>query len=148
MGVGCMFRMLWLISILFIATGCSTMSTDAPVSARMSINETATYGGKTIGSNLTRAIENIFHRMPAEASRKHVETVYFVINNLPDGQVMQWQDHNSTSSGSVTVLMTQSYGGSYCRLVNSQIYKGSKSRNISEYACTTDNGRRWSWRPA
>ena len=86
--------------------------------------------------------------MPAQASRKHVETVYFVINNLHDGEVMRWQDLNSTASGSVKVLMTQSYGGSYCRLVNSQIYYENKSRNISEYACTTNNGKHWTWREA
>ena len=141
-----MFRTLWLISALILTTGCSTMSTNAPVSASMSINENATYGSRTVGSNLTRAIENVFYRMPKEASRKHIETVYFVINNLHDGEVMRWQDINSTSSGSVKVLMTQSYGGSYCRLVNSQLFYGTKSRNISEYACTRNNGKDWTWR--
>lgn len=144
-----MFRTLWLISILSLTAGCSSnMINDAPVSARMAINENATYGSKTVGANLTRAIENIFYRMPPDAGRKHIETVHFVINNLNDGEVMRWQDLGSTASGSVKVLMTQSYGGSYCRLVNSHIVYGTKSRNISEYACTTDNGKRWTWRQA
>ena len=85
--------------------------------------------------------------MPPEAASKHTQTVYFAINNLDDGSVMRWQDTKSNTSGSVQIVMTNSYGGSYCRLLNTQVWYETKTRNLSEYACSTNNGRNWTFRP-
>jgi len=78
---------------------------------------------------------------------KHTETVYFVANNLPDGSNMRWHDNPTHSYGMVRVVMTENYGGSYCRLLDSTIRKRDKQWSIQEYACTNDNGNTWEFHP-
>jgi surface antigen len=146
MGVGHMFRMLLLSSVLLLGA-CSTVSTNSPVSSNMTVNSNYNHVGNSAGSNLYRIIENTVWRMPKEAASKHTQTVYFAINNLYDGERMTWQDAKSNTSGSVKIVMTETYGGSYCRLLNSQVWYETKTRNLSEYACSTDSGNSWTFRP-
>lgn len=141
-----MFRMLLLSSVLLLGA-CSTHLRDGPVSSNMSVHSNASNGTKSIGVNVAKIIENTYYRLPTEAAHKHTETVYFVINNLHDGELMRWYDKPSGTSGSVKVLMTNTYGGSYCRLVNSQVIYSDKTRNLNEYACSNDSGESWTFRP-
>ena len=85
--------------------------------------------------------------VPNNANHKHTQTVHFVINNLDDGEVMTWNDNPTNTSGSVMVMMTQAYGGKFCRLVNSQVTTAHRTKNFSEYACSNDNGRTWQFYP-
>ena len=85
--------------------------------------------------------------MPPEAARKHTQSIYFAINNMTDGESINWQDAKSNTSGSVKIVMTNTYGGSYCRLLNSQVWYETKTRNLSEYACSTNMGKSWTFRP-
>ena len=142
-----MFRML-LLSSVFLLGACSTVTSyNSPVSSNMSVNSNYNHNGNSISTSITRIIENTVWRMPPEAASKHTQTVYFAINNLDDGSVMRWQDTKSNTSGSVQIVMTNSYGGSYCRLLNTQVWYETKTRNLSEYACSTNNGRNWTFRP-
>lgn len=141
-----MFRMLLLSSILLLGA-CSSISPHSPVSSNMTINSSYNHTGNNIGSNVARIIENTVWRLPPAAASKHTQTVYFSINNLHDGEIMQWHDEKSKTSGSVQIVMTNSYGGSYCRLINSQVWYETKTRNLSEYACSRNNGESWTFRP-
>jgi len=141
-----MFRMLWLSSIILLLGACSNYK-YGPVSSNMSVHDSATRGTTSIGVGVARAIENTYWRLPPRAATKHTQTVYFVLNNLYDGEVMKWYDDESGTSGSVKILMTNTYGGSYCRLLNSQVIYTSKTRNLSEFACSTDSGATWNFRP-
>ena len=142
-----MFRMLLLSSVLLLGACSTVTSYNSPVSSNMSVNSQYNHNGNNISTSITRIIENTVWRMPPEAASKHTQTVYFAINNLDDGSVMKWQDTKSNTSGSVQIVMTNSYGGSYCRLVNTQVWYEHKTRNLSEYACSTNNGRDWTFRP-
>ena len=148
MGVGHMFRMLLLSSIVLLLGACSTHTYNSPVSSNMSVNSNYNHIGNSTGSSIKRIIENTVWRMPPEAASKHTQTIYFAINNLTDGDTMSWQDEKSNTVGSVKIVMTNTYGGSYCRLVNSQVWYETKTRNLSEYACSTNGGESWSFRPA
>jgi len=142
-----MFRMLLLGSILLLGACSSVSNYNSPVSSNMSVNSSSNFNGNTAGSSILRIIENTVWRMPPEAASKHTQTVYFAINNLYDGETMTWQDEKSNTSGSVKIVMTNSYGGSYCRLVNSQVWYETKTRNLSEFACSIDSGKSWTFRP-
>lgn len=76
-------------------------------------------------------------------SHTHTQTVYFAINNLDDGEVMNWHDNPSSTHGSVKILVTQNFGGKTCRVVNSNIRGSYRNRNFTQYACTLDQGRTW-----
>jgi len=140
-----MFRIISLISVVLLLGACS--STGGVPSSNMSVNHNAKHGVTTIGHGVQRIIENTYWKLPKNARTKHTETVYFVINNLEDGKVMQWHDTDSSTMGSVKVLMTESYGGSYCRLLDSKVDYGSKTRSLQEYACSRNWGRTWTFRP-
>lgn len=86
-------------------------------------------------------------QVPNNANHKHTQTLYFVINNLDDGEVMTWNDNPTNTHGSITVMMTQAYGGKFCRLVNSQVTTSHRTKNFSEYACSKDQGRTWQFHP-
>ena len=139
-----MFRIILLSSVLLLGA-CSTY--HGPTSSNMSVNSNATYKPNSLGNSSTRIIENTYWRLPPGAANKHTQTVYFTINNLQDGELMTWQDSASSTSGSIKILMTNSYGGTYCRLLNSQVFYKHKTRNLSEYACSIDKGRTWTFRP-
>ena len=142
-----MYRMLLLSSILLLGACSSASKYNSPVSSNMSVNSSHNYTGNSAGSSLARIIENTVWRMPADAANKHTQTVYFAINNLKDGDTMNWQDEKSNTAGSVNIVMTNAYGGSFCRLVNSQVWYETKTRNLNEFACSTDGGNSWSFRP-
>ena len=142
-----MYRMLLLSSILLLGACSSVSNYNSPVSSNMSVNSSYNYTGNTAGPSIARIIENTVWRMPARAADKHTQTVFFAINNLYDGETMTWQDANSNTSGSVHIVMTNTYGGSYCRLVDSQVWYETKTRNLSEFACSSDNGETWTFRP-
>ena len=76
-------------------------------------------------------------------NHKHIQTVYFAINNLEDGGVITWSDNPTNTHGSVKILATQSYGGKTCRMVNSDIRHPYRIRNYTQCACTLDQGRTW-----
>jgi len=142
-----MFRMLLLSSVLLLGACSTVTSYNSPVSSNMTVNSNYNHTGNSAGSSIYRIIENTVWRMPPEAASKHTQTVFFAINNLYDGEVMRWQDAKSNTSGSVKIVMTETYGGSYCRLLNSQVWYETKTRNLSEYACSTNNGQSWTFRP-
>lgn len=139
-----MFRIILLSSIILLSA-CSTR--QGVVSSNMSVNTNAGYTSRTPGESLTKAIESIVWRMPVAASEKHTRSVYFAINNLPDGEIITWVDEPSASSGSIKIMMTTNISGGYCRLINSHVIYKDKTRNLSEYACSTTGGERWYFRP-
>ena len=142
-----MFRIILLGSVLLLGACSSLKPTHTPVSSNMTVNDSYNYAGNSVGSSVYKIIENTVWRMPEEAASKHTQTVYFAINNLHDGERMQWLDTKSNMSGSVKIVMTETYGGSYCRLINSQVWYQTKTRNLSEYACSTNGGNTWTFRP-
>lgn len=147
MGVGLMYRTLLLSSILLILGACSSHNYNSPVSSNMSVNSKYNHTGNSVSTSVTRIIENTVWRMPPEAASKHTQSIYFAINNMTDGESINWQDAKSNTSGSVKIVMTNTYGGSYCRLLNSQVWYKTKTRNLSEYACSTNMGKSWTFRP-
>jgi len=140
-----MFRII-LVSSMLVLGACASHYGE-PISANMSVNQKATWGSKTVSGNLAKAIENTYWRLPHKAASKHSQSVYFAINNLADGEKMQWVDNESGTDGSIVILMTNQYGGSYCRLVNSYVNYGHKTRSLNEFACTNNGGTDWTFRP-
>jgi len=139
-----MFRIILLSSVILLSA-CG--SRHGVISSNMSVNTDSTYTSNRPGTAFVKLIEAIVWRMPERASEKHTKSVYFAINNLKDGEKITWIDEPSATSGSIKILMTTNISGGYCRLINSHVNYEDKSRNLSEYACSTTGGERWYFRP-
>ena len=130
---------------LLVLGGCTSIGSTVPASSNMSVTN---HVGQpySMSHGVARIIENTYWRMPEKAAHKHYNTIQFLINNQPTGSVAEWWHEEDNMHGRVKLLV-DSTGNQTCRLYSSTVYWVHKTRTLTEWACTNNQGKTWKFYP-
>ena len=119
-----------LLSLVAFAGNVQARNIDVPLSAR---------GGE--------GMFNVFAGLYGDDYRTHVRTVVMAASSLDTGTAAEWVNESSGNAGKVRVVRTMPVQGGFCRLLFTQVEKGSKIYEYSEYACKTMDSQTWTFYP-
>jgi surface antigen len=77
-----------------------------------------------------------------EEKNLYFRSIYFALNNSEQGEFISWQSPNRQVFGKVRIVQTIHKKNKYCRVYQSIITVNSKSREVSNHACMSEN-KQW-----
>jgi surface antigen len=119
-----------LLTLAVFAGNAHARSVEVPISAR---------GGE--------GMFNVFAGLFGDDYRTHVRTVVMAASSLDTGGVAEWLNEDSGNAGKVRIVRTHPVQGGFCRLLFTQVEKGSRIYEYSEYACKTMDSQTWTFYP-
>jgi surface antigen len=96
----------------------------------------------SMGVNLFRQATGT---LPAEDRNTHIKTVIFAASTLDNGQIAEWSNPANGTAGVIKVVLTKPVQGGYCRKLYTQVEKGGRVRDYTEYACRTIDSQFWTF---
>jgi hypothetical protein len=100
-------------------------------------------------SDMVSIFTNIYKQFDGTLARHdretHIKTIIFAAGSLDNGQVAVWSNPENRTAGRVKVVLTKPVQGGYCRLLYTEVEKGDRVREYSEYACKTIDSQYWSF---
>ena len=94
---------------------------------------------------LVNTSRSISGRMSTEDTETHVETVLFAMNNVENGEVVQWHNTKDKTGGRIKVILTVPVSGGYCRQFFTEINKNGKVKEYNEMGCRTLDSQFWTF---
>ena len=70
-----------------------------------------------------------FFSLDQESQKQHKEAIYFMLNNVLDGQIVSWLNENNKDYGQTRVLESYEISTGYCRVYQSVINSGNQTKN-------------------
>jgi len=131
------------VSKLFILGLISLLLTNC-ASNKHNVNDSASY--KSVNQHYAKvnssanilynyALSKKYSLSKADKGKQR-DTVFYVLNQLDEGQVAKWYNEDKHTWGAVKVVASFPTGTGYCRILFSEIGKKDKSRFYKETACT------------
>ena len=120
-----------LLTLVVFAGNAQARNIEVPLSAR---------GGE--------GMFNVFAGLFGKDYQTHVRTVIMAASSLDTGGVAEWVNEDSGNAGRVSIVRTHpDKQGGFCRLLFTQVEKGSRIYEYSEYACKTMDSQTWTFYP-
>jgi len=86
----------------------------------------------TLGGNF---LKYKFFSLSKKDKKKQQQAVFYALDNLPEGEIIQWHNDDNNSWGRIKIVSSYPHGSGYCRVIFSQISKKGKIRDFKETAC-------------
>jgi len=119
---------------LFLLTFANTALAQSPT-----FDSTASFG-------ITQVIARI---AGLHLSKTDLEThrlaVYHALNNLDNGETVEWRSDTADADGKVVIAYTWPASGQICRRIYSTVRVRFDSRNYQDTACLNTNSKTWSF---
>jgi surface antigen len=80
-----------------------------------------------------------------EDKMRHQQAVYHALNNLENGELVEWFNNATDSQGKVQISYTWPAGGTICRRVYSFVRKDTNARSYQDTACMDNNQKTWTF---
>jgi surface antigen len=96
----------------------------------------------TIFANLMKARDGALSK---EDRKKHTGAVIFALENMRDGQVVEWYNNSEETFGKIKPIMSWNVQGGVCRKLVTLVQKGSKVREYEEVGCYTLDSQFWTF---
>ena len=74
-------------------------------------------------------------RLKPEDQALHSQSVYHALNNLENGEVVEWFNDRTDAQGKTRIVYTFPANGHICRRVHSWVRFGIDSKNFEDTAC-------------
>ena len=84
-----------------------------------------------------------FFSLDQESKKQHKEAIYFMLNNVLDGQIVSWLNENNKDYGQTRVLESYEISTGYCRVYQSVINSGNQTKNENFMACRRATAVDW-----
>ena len=125
---------------LFLILVCSSnafaQSWEAPIFNRWANNDSIL--GLTY--NLSKFASS---RLKKEDRALHTQAVYHSLNNVENGEMVEWFNDRNDSQGKVKIVYTYPANGNICRRVHSWVRLGVDERSFEDTACFYNNIKSW-----
>ena len=82
-------------------------------------------------------------RLNKEDSALHTQAVYHALENLENGELVEWYNDRSDSQGKARIVYTWQGSGNICRRVFSWVKFGDNARNFEDTACYNVDTKTW-----
>lgn len=109
--------------------------------------ETPIYNNWTRGDTLVGFTHNLSKflttRLKKEDQVLHSQSVYHALNNLENGEVVEWFNDRTDAQGKAKIVYTFPANGNICRRVHSWVRFGADSKNFEDTACLNTSLNTW-----
>jgi len=75
----------------------------------------------------------------------HRQAVYHALNNLENGEAVEWFNDRTDAQGKARIVMTTPANGGYCRRVHSWVRLGADQRAFEDTACYNVTTKTWNF---
>jgi surface antigen len=75
----------------------------------------------------------------------HRHAVYHALNNLENGEAVEWFNDRTDAQGKARIVMTTPANGSYCRRIHSWVRLGADQRSFEDTACYNVTTKSWNF---
>ena len=73
----------------------------------------------------------------------HTQAVYHALNNLENGETVEWFNDRSDSQGKARIVYTIPGSGTICRRIHSWVRVNSRANSYEDTACYNNNTNTW-----
>jgi len=135
-----------LVKFLILVSIASTAHADVnvPLSATNGVRQD--YQSNTsvlaIVFNMFKAVDGA---LSYEDKQTHIMTIIHALQNSDNGEVSEWHNPSTDSSGRVSIVMTYPVQGGVCRRFFTEIRIKQRVREFNEQGCHTMDSRYWSF---
>lgn len=82
-------------------------------------------------------------RMKPEDQALHTQAVYHALNNLENGEVVEWFNDRTDAQGKARIVYTWPGNGNICRRVHSWVRLGADEKAFEDTACFYNSTNGW-----
>lgn len=82
-------------------------------------------------------------RLKQEDQALHSQSVYHALNNLENGEVVEWFNHRTDAQGKARIVYTYPGNGNICRRVHSWVRYGVDQKSFQDTACYNNTSNTW-----
>ncbi len=81
--------------------------------------------------------------MKPEDQAMHTQAVYHALNNLENGELVEWFNDRTDAQGKARIVYTWPANGNICRRVHSWVRLGADEKSFEDTACLYANTNVW-----
>ena len=132
------------ISFLFIATA-SLAGSKNPQETKGTLLELPypTWFGDNEAISMTqflfRTTQYMRFRLNKQEKKEHESAVFFMLDNVPDGEIVSWYSDKREANGKVRAIHSYPISGGYCRTYQAFIRLNGAERHMTNNACKRRN---------
>ena len=126
------------LSLILACTNSHAQSWDNPVNNRWLSNDSAIH----VLINMTRYFGT---QLKPQDKELHNRAVYHALNNLENGEAVEWFNDKTDAQGKARIVMTTPNNGSYCRRIHSWVRLGTDERAFEDTACYNVTTKTWNF---
>ena len=82
-------------------------------------------------------------RLKPEDQALHSQAVYHALNNLDNGQVVEWWNDRTDAQGKARIMLTWTANGNICRRIYSWVRMGADEKSFEDSACFNNSINGW-----
>jgi surface antigen len=75
----------------------------------------------------------------------HTQSVYHALNNLENGELVEWFNHRTDAQGKTRIVYTYPGSGNICRRVHSWVRFGADEKSFQDTACYNNTTNSWNF---
>lgn len=136
-------RIATLVVLGSVLAGCAT-DYSRPISSEASANTNYSVNNSTLAVAINLFKHNSF-RLSKSGQRKHTESIYIALQNLDNGQTIDWASRYNDEEGHIRVLTTIPYGDGYCRELDVLVRVKGKTHGVMEKGCWSSTAKSWTF---
>ena len=89
---------------------------------------------------LWRQTQFLRFRLKKEEKKMHKSAVFFMLENVGNGEIVSWYSDKRLANGKVRVIHSYPISGGYCRTYQAYIKLNGTERHMTNNACKLMNG--------
>lgn len=82
-------------------------------------------------------------KLPAEDQRTHLQAILTALNNLQNGEIVEWFNPYTNNNGQVRVVYTANTGTGFCRVFQTLVRIDGNVSQYQETACVSGEKNSW-----
>jgi len=94
---------------------------------------------------LWRKTQFMRFRLNSTERKLHESSVFFMLNEVPNGEIVSWYSKTRLANGKVRVIHSYQISGGYCRTYQAYIKLNGKERHMTNNACKYIGSPSWSF---
>jgi hypothetical protein len=84
-------------------------------------------------------------RLKKDEKKEHESAVFFMLDNVPDGEIVSWYSDKRDANGKVRAIHSYPISGGYCRTYQAYIKLNGAERHMTNNACKRITGNSWTF---
>lgn len=136
-------RIVTLLALTSLLGACAT-NYSQPQSTQMSANTEYHVNNSSLalGINLLKLNR---YKLSKSGKQKHENAIYIALQNLDNGEQIDWAQRYTDEEGHIRVLTTYPYGDGYCRELDVLVRVSGKTRSLIEKGCWSSTSQQWTF---